>query len=469
MSTMFKQIGITLLVSLLMLGAGGCTSKNVENEDDADAVEATGSATGSEAGDVATDDTKVGDSDGLTNDDDVVADLGSDQASKDTSDVDQSAKADTPQDDFADMDKDANAAPTDTAQATDAPTTEVPPAPVEDAAKDATPPDTAAPPTTPEPAAPPTDSLAAAGAIAPPADDTPKPPPASLKKIKDAPFKQGGVLLNAVYLARPGDTLKSISTKIYGSPDKSKELAKTNPYVKKPKPRVGDKVYYNSPQRPTDDSKMLTFYEDRGMEPEIYVAKSGDNLREVSKQLLGNKDSWKEVWATNPAVESKTDLAEGTQLRYWASGDVSAPPQAAKDNAPPGGENGAPPTDDLAANNPPPGPPPPAANEIAANTPPPPPPPPPAGQMPPPNAAPSAAAAGVIEPPPPPPPPPPMPPPQQKIAKNPAANAEDPMDTIYLGGGAALVLGAVALYVMIRKKRSKRQLDFNTSTQTQIE
>ncbi len=476
---MMKQLGVPFLVALLMFGAGGCTSKNVENEDDSEAVEA--STNGDSAAAADGDAMKSDGGDGLTNDDDVVADLGNDQADKDAQALDDTTKDDSAgKDDFADMEKDAGPTPPPDAAAAppEEPPTAVPqadnaapPPPPDDAAnKDMAKNDTPPPPTTPEPGAGAGGGDTTTGAvIVPPPGDEPAPKPkASLKKVADAPFKgPNGWLLNAVYISRPGDTMKSVSTKIYGSPAKAKDLGKANPSIAKRPLKVGDKIYYNSPQRPNDDTKMLTFYEDLGMEPEIYVAKANDNLRPVSQKLLGDKDSWKEVWATNPAVESKGELSEGTQLRYWASSDIAAPTQAK--NAGPAPEAGPPPGEELPQNAPPPGGPPDMAGA--------PPPVPPQGAPPqgPPGVGPSggpAAAAGVEAPPPPPPPmpEPPPPPPQQapppKVAK---AQGDDAMDPIYLGGGAALVLGAVGLYVMIRKKRSRRQLDFNTSTQTQIE
>lgn len=446
---MIKHLGITLLVSLLMLGSVGCTSKDVES-DDSDAAEATADSSSDASSDSASadDESMTSEGDGLTNDDDIVADLGSDDQSKEAPVDKGTEEADATQDEFADMDKDLAGKDDLGAPPAEAPATDVPP--VDDASNQSMAANDSA--AVPEPA--PGGDSAESAAIIPPVEEPAPRPKASLKKIADAPFERNGVLLNAVYLSRPGDTYKSVSTKIYGSADKAKELKKVNPFLGA-KLKVGDKIYYNSPQRPTDNTKLVTLYEDLGMEPEIYVAKAGDNIRPVSKNLLGDTNSWKEVWSTNPSVESKQDLSEGTQLRYWASSDVSAPPQAAAAPPPP---------------PPPPAPDPmPAADDLAANSPPPPPPPQPGD----PNAPNAGAAAGAVEPPPPPPPPMPEPPPPPPVAAQgkPKGNAvaEDPMDTIYLGAGAGLVLLAVGLYVVIRKKKSRRQLDFNTSTQTQIE
>ena len=75
------------------------------------------------------------------------------------------------------------------------------------------------------------------------------------------------------------------------------------------------KVYYNSPQRPSDSGRLLTYYEDLSVAPQQYVSKPGDNIRVVAQNLLGHERSWMEVWATNPDVDSKNELAEAAARR----------------------------------------------------------------------------------------------------------------------------------------------------------
>lgn len=292
---------------------------------------------------------------------------------------------------------------------------------------------------------------------APPVEE---PPPApkpkvSLKKVKDAPFNQGKQLLNAVYVARPDDSYKKIATMIYGDASKQKDLKKANPTIKKPRP--GDKIYYNSPVRPTDDTKLLTYYEDAGMMPEVYVAKEGDNLRDVAKGLLGYDNAWKEIWVTN-AVDSKDTLAAGTELRYWKSAPVAAPPPvteaprtevAANELPPPTMDQ--PPMPELP---PPPAemaPPPPPPADVAMNELPPPPP--PAEMAPPPPPAPDL------------PPPPPAeamnPPPPPPVAKKTApAMTEGGMDQDMMMSlaGAGIIAAGLAAIIIIRKRRQNRDM-----------
>ncbi|RYZ87875.1 MAG: hypothetical protein EOP04_10655 [Proteobacteria bacterium] len=269
-----------------------------------------------------------------------------------------------------------------------------------------------------------------------------KPMP-SYRKVEATPWKEGGKLLNTVYVSRAGDNWKSVSQMIYGS-EKASELKKMNPAIKSRGLKPGDKVYFNSPHRPDDDTKVLTYYEDNGMAPEVYITKSGDNLKQVAKELFGSEASWKELYATND-FESKAGLDEGTQIRYWRSApkpmDVATTPPPA-------------PAPDMAMNEMPP---PPPTNEM--------PPPPPTGDMAPPPPPPDMAMNEMAPPPPPPPveaiaPPPPPPPVAAapvKAGMDEAANPLDEDQTQMLAAGAIVFVG-LALFIMLRRRR-RRELE----------
>ena len=140
-----------------------------------------------------------------------------------------------------------------------------------------------------------------------------------VKKIPQKPWKQGGRWINAVYIARDGDTMESLGRKIYGSRQNSaSELKNFNPRFKNKEPKVGDKIYYNSPKRPQDGSQFLTYYEDNAEQALSFDLQAGDNIRSAAAKLLGHPDSWKEVWATNFNIESKGVVQETVSLMYWA-------------------------------------------------------------------------------------------------------------------------------------------------------
>ncbi len=218
---------------------------------------------------------------------------------------------------------------------------------------------------------------------------------------------------------------------------------------------------------------MLTFYEEQNIPAQTYVSKQGDNIRSVSKDLLGFDGAWKEVWATNASVESKGDISEGIELKYWPEGSAPVPvTTAATETAPPPEmPSELPPPTQAQAPMPDPG-----ADPFAQQ---------PGSELPPDVAAndplappplPDSAAVGSVggvpsdtmEPP----PPPPMPAEPKPVVKRAAPDAmegtdEEAMDadtTMALGVAGLLILAAAALVIFIRKNRTKK-LDMTQTTQ----
>lgn len=153
-----------------------------------------------------------------------------------------------------------------------------------------------------------------------------------LKKIPTKPWKQDGKWVNAVYIAREGDDLNQISVKIYGQTDLLEELKNFNPFLKRRSPKVGDKIYYNSPNRPNDRVKFSHYYEDNNQTAMTYDIQAGENIRKIAMNLLGHEDSWKEIWVTNPQVASKGNINETVTVYYWPGssatvGDTTSPPK----------------------------------------------------------------------------------------------------------------------------------------------
>lgn len=297
-------------------------------------------------------------------------------------------------------------------------------------------------------------------------------PAAPLKKVSEfTPYQdKNGGWVNTIYVARPSEKLADISMKIFGA-DKSKELKaiSENRYLKSRSPRGGDKIYYVSPNRPDDATRTISYYEDMGMIPETYVAKDGESLKKVAKNLLGYDNAWKEIWSTN-SIESKTKLKDGETLRYWksATGEVMA---ATPPSPPPTADLGGatvtetPPT--ATATTTPPA----TTDTAAADTSLPPPPADAAATMPPPPADATAAA---------PPPPPPVedtaaapPAPidetaaaatteeggQAKLEEAAAEEEEGLNDDAMMSMAALGVLVALLAFVIIRKKKQKTQMN----------
>lgn len=298
-------------------------------------------------------------------------------------------------------------------------------------------------------------------------EEKPKPVPASLQKVAMKPWKVGKTWFNAVYFARPGDTIKSISQNIYGA-NKVSLLKKGNPFLNNRSVKPGDKVYYNSPKRPEDSENMQTYYEENGLAPEVYVSKAGDDIKKISKDLLGFDNAWKEIWASNLSVESKGSLPEGTELRYWktvpmpaATATVTETPAA----QPPIDQNLTPPPAQAEQMQPPPGldqqmPAP--GQDVAAQIPPVPTPDIPAPSIP--EAQPMAPPepARIEE----------IPAPQPAVVENKPAvaheekAAEDDImalltneDNIMILGAAAIAIAGAAALLVIRKKKKQREIE----------
>lgn len=295
--------------------------------------------------------------------------------------------------------------------------------------------------------------------------------------FKSTPFKVDGKVMNAVYVFRPKDTFLKISKNIYGNEKHVSDLKKWNPDLKSPQP--GDKIYYNSPSRPEDESRLLSFYEDTGVVPDVYITKEGDSLKGISKQLLGYKNAWKEVYASN-SLSNQDTLPAGTEIRYWKgsfaftdsvatnqssfsevaaapvkkvkksktktkkftpvenNNDFASTPPPMDMPPPPPVENVPPPPAPTMAQNDMPAPPP-VANTQPADLPPPPP---------------VEATPPAVE----------TPPPAPPVAEAPKADEQPPAieeasdDSMYYYAGGGLALVGVLGFVIARKRKQQQEM-----------
>lgn len=145
-----------------------------------------------------------------------------------------------------------------------------------------------------------------------------------VKKMQTVPYSKNGVLVNAIYFVRSGDSLADIGSKIYGN-GSAVDFRIVNPHLRPGALKVGQKVYYNSPNRSQDRSRLLTYYEDVRMPAQTYSASAGENIRKISENLLGHPRSWMEVWASNQQVQEKWALEAPQQIRYWQGNQAPAP------------------------------------------------------------------------------------------------------------------------------------------------
>ncbi len=143
-----------------------------------------------------------------------------------------------------------------------------------------------------------------------------------ISKISKDPFFRNERLMNSVYVVRPNDDLAIISQKIFND-DKTSILFADNPHLSKGL-ETGDKVYYNSPNRPDDKKTIMTFYEDNKMAPQYYVTRRGDDIKKIGREVLGSDEGWKEIWSTNESLQTQALLPAGLKVRYWSGSEPRA-------------------------------------------------------------------------------------------------------------------------------------------------
>lgn len=140
-----------------------------------------------------------------------------------------------------------------------------------------------------------------------------------LSKINKDPFFRNERLMNTVYIVRPNEDLAIVSQKIFNE-DKTSILFADNPHLSKGV-EAGDKIYYNSPNRPDDKKVILTYFEDNKMSPQYYVTRKGDDIKKIGREVLGHEDGWKEIWATNESLQTQALLPSGLKVRYWSGSE----------------------------------------------------------------------------------------------------------------------------------------------------
>lgn len=121
----------------------------------------------------------------------------------------------------------------------------------------------------------------------------------------------------AYYVMR-GDTLGSISQKIFGSRGKWKVLQAENGLVDANKIYPGDVIYYTL----TEASK--TFAEKYEMASrQIYTVSRGDSLSRLAAKFYGTQGAWRSLWKENPQVLNPDRIRVGMVLSYRTASKVA--------------------------------------------------------------------------------------------------------------------------------------------------
>ena len=121
------------------------------------------------------------------------------------------------------------------------------------------------------------------------------------------------------YIVQRGDTLAKISTKVYGSKDKWKDISSLSGLANPSRIYPGDIVYY------TLDAQSQAFaqaYE--SVQRGSTQVQQGDTLATIAKRVLGSSNAWKAIWRQNDTINNPDKLDPGMTVYYIQSGALSA-------------------------------------------------------------------------------------------------------------------------------------------------
>jgi nucleoid-associated protein YgaU len=170
-------------------------------------------------------------------------------------------------------------------------------------------------------AAPATDSQAVAPAVATTetlvAEPTPELPPT--KKSKKRGSKHS-VRINASqmdaessYVVQEGDTLGTISQKVFGTCKLAKKLAKLNNIKNYDKIRVGDVLLVKTKIASQSQARSQIVAREGSSDKVVKVVK-GDSLWKIAARELGTPYAWRQIVASNPSIQNSAMISEGMNL-----------------------------------------------------------------------------------------------------------------------------------------------------------
>lgn len=121
------------------------------------------------------------------------------------------------------------------------------------------------------------------------------------------------------YIVQRGDTLAKISTKIYGSMDKWKEISSLTGLANPSRIYPGDVVYYTLDQQ---SQAFAQAYE--SVQRASTQVQQGDTLARIAKRVYGSSASWKSIWRQNDTINNPDKLEAGMTVYYIQAGALSA-------------------------------------------------------------------------------------------------------------------------------------------------
>ncbi|MEZ4742892.1 MAG: LysM peptidoglycan-binding domain-containing protein [Bdellovibrionota bacterium] len=121
------------------------------------------------------------------------------------------------------------------------------------------------------------------------------------------------------YVIRSGDTLAKVSSKIYGTSERWREIATLsgldNPNTIYP----GDVIYYQLTQEAVAFAQAYT-----NVARQEIVVQQGDTLATISRRAFGSDKFWKSIWRENDHIVNPDQLVVGQTVFYVTDAALSA-------------------------------------------------------------------------------------------------------------------------------------------------
>jgi nucleoid-associated protein YgaU len=123
-----------------------------------------------------------------------------------------------------------------------------------------------------------------------------------------------------VYFVKKGESLSSISTRYYGTPDRADQIAKFNNLGNPNQVRVGTRLVlpksFSQTVASSDQSRTGSPATKSTPRSKTVEVREGETLSDIAKRELGDGKKWRVLWLANKKVVPNPDrLSPGTVLQ----------------------------------------------------------------------------------------------------------------------------------------------------------
>ena len=130
------------------------------------------------------------------------------------------------------------------------------------------------------------------------------------------------------YVVVKGDTLGSISQKIFGNSSKWREIANNSNLADPNRIFAGDVVYY---PLNAESKAFAERYENAPMQ--VVQVQPGDSLHKIAQSVYGNSSAWVFLWRHNGSIDNPDRLEVGSSVYYVPMDAMTAAVKSVKSDS----------------------------------------------------------------------------------------------------------------------------------------